>query len=495
MDSPSFQYPTARRCDKLGTVCESTAGATMTAKPTTLARTAALGALLLAGALGAWSLTRASVAAEQTSEVVVDASSLVETFRPVGNAGCAASACHGGPALSLTSPAGADAWRGSSTHWQARDPHRHATSALSGKLAADIMAVLNVPGPDGKPLTATQYDRCLACHSDPQQVKPGVPTRAVAPLGCESCHGDGGGYLRPHTTWRSPGERAAGVAHTGFADLNDLAVRAGSCAGCHVGWPESPAGTPGGSEVVRDMNHDMIAAGHPRLDKYDFAEYQRRLTPHWSEKDRAKSSPRGDDFEWRAWLIGRAATAEACAMLTAERANDASHWPELAEWRCASCHQNIAGPARETWGDSPGQVARKSGLPPWQSAWPFDAAAGAEASTLPALAEYMGSRRRPEPAQAFARASTAAGQLSAWSQAVARNPDDLRPRARSLMPAGAATLGDPADAQHALRGLAALARSTGSRPDDSLRLALKSFAEPKSGWRHSLDSALKLVPR
>ncbi len=441
-------------------------------------------------ALVAWSLTRASVAAEQTSEVVVDAHRLAETFRPVGTSGCAASACHGGPAPSLTSPAGPDAWRGSSTHWAARDPHRHATSALNGKLAAHMMELLNVPGPDGKPLTATQYDRCLACHADPQQVKPGVPTRAVAPLGCESCHGDGGGYLRAHTTWRSPGERAAGVAQTGFADLNDLAVRAASCAGCHVGAPPSPA-----SPVRRDMNHDMIAAGHPRLDKYDFAEYQRRLTPHWREVDRAKSSPRGDDFEWRAWLVGRAATAEACARLTAARAVVPESWPELAEWRCASCHQAVPAPAREPWGDSPGREARRVGLPPWQSAWPFDTALGAEASALPALAGYMGSRRRPDPAQASARASAAAAQLSAWAVSLSRNPDDLRPLARSLMPTDAATLGDPADAQHALRGLAALARSAGLRPDDSLRLALKSFAEPKAEWRRGLDAALKLVPR
>jgi hypothetical protein len=78
-------------------------------------------------------------------------------------------------------------------------------------------------------------------------------------VGCESCHGASGRWLGPHTTlgWRDrpwPEKAALGMRNT-----KDLASRARLCAGCHVG--------DGGSDDLpaRDVNHDLIAAGHPRL--------------------------------------------------------------------------------------------------------------------------------------------------------------------------------------------------------------------------------------
>lgn len=395
----------------------------------------------------------------------------------VGNAGCSAAACHGGPAPSLTSPIDAHGWLGSATHWQARDPHTRAYDALNVPLATEMMARLKVPKPTGGFLKATEYDRCLACHTDPQLVgQPGVPESVLAQgIGCETCHGNAERYLRDHTTWRTPADRAAGYAATGMAPLHDLGRRAAACAGCHVG---APAGD--GSSVRRDMNHDMIAAGHPRLDGFDFAEAQLRLTPHWFEKDRTRPGqpPRGPDGAWRTWLVGRAACGEAAARLLGDRASHGV-WPELAESDCRGCHQTIPGPERPA-------VVGKLGAMRWQSVWPLTGGTLAEASELASLAAWMGTNRAPAPAEVARRSTAAADQLAAWRDDLAHADGDLRPLARRVFPPSVA--GRDTDA--VLRGLAALERSTGTRTP-ALRTALDSFRLTPTDVNLSLDEALR----
>src|SRR5262249_25445497 len=90
---------------------------------------------------------------------------------------------------------------------------------------------------------------------------------------------------------------------------------------------------------VRDMNHDMIAAGHPRLN-FEFAGYFAQLPPHWNEVVR----PRDSAFFARAWAIGQLVSAEAALGLLQYRAQQPA-WPELAEFACYACHHGLAGPA------------------------------------------------------------------------------------------------------------------------------------------------------
>src|SRR5437870_3137050 len=118
----------------------------------------------------------------------------------------------------------------------------------------------------------------------------------------------------------SPGRRGApappghSAKYGSMAHLSDPKVRAETCAGCHVGAPAG-LGAP-----LRDMNHDLIAAGHPRLN-FDYATYLRALPPHWAEKDRdvspAALRPAGDEFPH--WLVGRAATTAATYRPRADR--------------------------------------------------------------------------------------------------------------------------------------------------------------------------------
>jgi len=302
--------------------------------------------------------------------------------RSLGMGGCAAAACHGAPAAdALSRPRNewdGSEWSCSAMFWLAADPHTRAYAALDKPLAATIMERLNrgAPAPH---LKATEDVRCLACHTNPGQVVPVAKGSRQARLGsdgvgCEGCHGNSSGWLHAHTNWQAADHKAEIFDKVGMTKLYDIGERALMCAGCHVG---SPADTPIPGYPVRDMNHDMIAAGHPRLN-FDFAEYQRRLPPHWLEKDRTKTgSPRRNaDFEARAWLVGRVAHAEAACRLLISRANridDANErapWPEFAESSCVSCHHTISDPDRLFPQPSlPSQ--RRAGQPQWQPIWPL----------------------------------------------------------------------------------------------------------------------------
>jgi hypothetical protein len=121
------------------------------------------------------------------------------------------------------------------------------------------------------------------------------------------------------------------------------------------------------------VNHDLIAAGHPRL-SFDFADAQHRLSAHWCEKDRTRDecSPSGPEIEMKEWLIGRVASAEAACRLLADRADRRAHkqaaWPEFAESDCFVCHHELQP---QGWRKGAAKVdGRAPGTPGWQTIWP-----------------------------------------------------------------------------------------------------------------------------
>ena len=122
-----------------------------------------------------------------------------------------------------------------------------------------------------------------------------------------------------------------------FRDLNSLTVRAETCAGCHVGAP-AVNGYP-----VRDMNHDMIAAGHPELTN-DLAALMNRLPKHWFERDRAKSDQPERKLKETWKDIVERAKSSAATKLKADRetrTDGRTPWPELSETKCTNCHRKI----------------------------------------------------------------------------------------------------------------------------------------------------------
>ena len=111
----------------------------------------------------------------------------------------------------------------------------------------------------------------------------------------------------------------------GLRDTKDLTSRAAICAGCHVGEHSADGLT------VRDVNHDLIAAGHPRLN-FEFSAFLDNMPAHWDEKDEnagaAGPSRRAADFPARAWAIGRLTTIKAALALLESRVAEVEVRPE-----------------------------------------------------------------------------------------------------------------------------------------------------------------------
>jgi hypothetical protein len=266
----------------------------------------------------------------------------------VGVASCASMACHNaqGPKGSL---------RSEYSTWAAYDPHGRAYSVLRNERSQRIAKNLRL-----KKL-AHQEGLCLKCHVglgwEEASHTPGFTLEDG--VGCESCHGPAGRWLTEHfkAAWRdlTPAQKQ----RQGMADTKNLVGRAGTCVVCHVG-------TPGG-----DMNHDLIAAGHPRLN-FEFAAFHAVLPHHWDDrKDKDPSvDPRGrPDFEARAWVVGQMVTARAALRLLAGRARLAEEnpkkqpWPEFAEYDCYACHHDLKD---TSWRQSKAHYGkRQPGSLPW----------------------------------------------------------------------------------------------------------------------------------
>jgi hypothetical protein len=170
-------------------------------------------------------------------------------------------------------------------------------------------------------------------------------------------------------------------------NTKDPISRANLCVRCHVGGPD------------RDVNHDLIAAGHPRLN-FEYHAFMANLPRHWDDsRDREllqtqpqSTAARPADYEARLWAIGQAAAAHAALQLLEQRAQRsidtqtaaqpeevaresgwrhgpvAPAWPELAEFSCYSCHHALKtarGPIR-----SPKERKRPLGSLPWGT-WYF----------------------------------------------------------------------------------------------------------------------------
>ncbi len=341
--------------------------------------------------------------------------------RAVGAAGCASAGCHGAPSANT----GATAWSSSAIQWMAADPHRKAYAVLDGDPAKKMMAALSASGCYAK--TATEEARCLACHTNPalasdDKSKPlHLRTEGVS---CEACHGNASGWLNAHTGFASARDHGARIADQyagGMAKLYDLGERAAACAGCHVGAPA------GNGLPLRDMNHDMIAAGHPRLN-FDFATYQAMLPRHWFERDRTQPGdvPAGKDFEARSWLVGRVAHAEAACKLTADRATRVETWPEFAESSCVACHHRLSNPFEKDASAQkyPAAVGRPLGSPPWQPIWPVtrpaDFAALNPGPAAGAVSALQSAMQHPRPTGKAKEAATkAADDLKTFRTQVA----------------------------------------------------------------------------
>jgi hypothetical protein len=269
--------------------------------------------------------------------------------------GCATASCHGGPAAGNH-----DVQSFAATLWAERDPHAGAYATLHEPRSRKMAALLGIGA-------AHRARQCLACHSTQAESEEPLPPGVLADgVSCGSCHGDATRWIAVHhlPAWKQldPESRSA----LGYRELADATARVRNCIPCHVG------------DASREVDHDMIAAGHPRL-AFEFAAYQRLWPRHWSPRHKAESTA---DFGERSWAVGQAETLAAVARLLEVRAHRSldsdesagvaaaphaggGRWPEFAEFDCYACHRGL----------SPERVARTAagpfgnptpGAPAWQ---------------------------------------------------------------------------------------------------------------------------------
>jgi Cytochrome c554 and c-prime len=283
-------------------------------------------------------------------------------FQFQGAGSCAAQACHNADAVA--------GFQGreyriaferdfSSERPRALDKHAQAYAILFDERSQRIVRNWkNIAS--NLPVHPEREDRCLRCHVHPEfdqvtsRVVEGVEQfRREDGVSCETCHGPAERWLATHFRpgWRelSASQRAA----LGMSDTRSALGRIRLCLPCHVGGPAA------------DVDHDLIAAGHPWL-KFEVGDYHSRWHKHWdSAKDKNPSADsRGrPDFEARLWLVGQIASAQAALQLLEARAGDVNRpWPEFAEFDCFACHQDLqAAQPRPARGGN-------AGAPTW-NAW------------------------------------------------------------------------------------------------------------------------------
>src|SRR5947209_4446248 len=161
----------------------------------------------------------------------------------VGAGGCSSSNCHGG-----TSPLEERQSRilgNEFATWSAIDKHSRAFLALSLPRSTRMGEILK--------LTPTTDSRCTGCHVV------GSPEKSLSDgVACEACHGPAGDWLGSHFQVKSQSAEDIAKTHLdsvqkGMIDTKKLDVRANMCLACHLG------------QGSRQVDHEMIAAGHPDL--------------------------------------------------------------------------------------------------------------------------------------------------------------------------------------------------------------------------------------
>ena len=387
-----------------------------------------------------------------------------------GVASCAALACHHG-----NGPRGS---KGSEyTTWAIYDPHAKAYEVLLNDRSRGIQERLNRAEPENRRVAAENNALCLKCHATPPGNLLPLPSRErvsslplpfgeragvrgeapatypppptpllgggkerqashelVYGVGCESCHGPAEQWRADHYSplWKERTDKQA----LGFRNTKDLAVRAAICAECHVGAPD------------KEVNHDLIAAGHPRL-QFEFAAYLANYPKHWNADD---DKTRHADHEARAWVMGQIVSSAAALRLLEARAENAARrdpspptplpagergapvggrapWPELAEYDCFACHHDLAPDGWRQKASYLKQRSRPGSLLP--SAWylsmpPILGSSLAVSMKLPLEPLPLGDLRRamsnavPNTTQVAGLARKTASQLEEWLPALAK---------------------------------------------------------------------------
>lgn len=285
----------------------------------------------------------------------------------LGTQTCASANCHGKAISEGIS-------QSEYTVWMQQDRHSQAYAVLLNSKSRRMAEKLGKEKLQGE--SAATSKRCLACHSVPEEQVLDKQQYAVLKqngVGCECCHGGAELWLSTHTRandWlivhgdeanrKSRGADSAEQQRIklqtkrshGFQNTWDLQSRAAICAKCHVGSENG------------DMDHDLIAAGHPPL-FFEFSKYLAKMPAHWDRKQ--DETRNGNDAH--AWLVGQVVAAKAATEQLKRRAGHPgqSVWPEFSEYDCFTCHHDLQG---DSWRQKLPISSRRPGIFRWGT-WYF----------------------------------------------------------------------------------------------------------------------------
>lgn len=264
--------------------------------------------------------------------------------------GCNAANCHGHAIPPEGARQAEDTWRWAGTIFVREskpDPHERAFRILEEPASKKIMERLRRKGSAGDDL------RCIGCHSNPADAAmmvaqdDGRRRQAAAHrstgLTCDACHRDDADrtWLHEHPGWTADVDFKKRYEELGIPWLNDLDERATMCVGCHVGAKDDPK-----TKVRREVDHELIAAGHPPLN-FELSTYIRLLPKHWYERDRNAGGPSVSSRAAAAarteavWSAGQRAVLEASLDLLESRMDAKRDVADLAQTRCFDCHDHL----------------------------------------------------------------------------------------------------------------------------------------------------------
>ena len=306
----------------------------------------------------------------------------------LGAISCSSSNCHG------SNQAGTSHSKRAYLTWKRKDPHARAFETLSQPASLSIGKRL------GLAKLPVQSQVCLNCHASPandntsvisvetnshskleslfqkklglvdsiNELQPQLAHQTAADfrsngVSCEACHGASENWLEPHRSydWNSGVWSKSKKESIGFRDVSQIASRAKQCVRCHIGEPG------------KDVNHQLIAAGHPRL-FFDYSAYMNlyaQKSAHWDVKNdqlrfAVKHLHSTDFHALDSWMIGKLVTYQKSLELLHSHAVDAeSDMPEFAEYSCYTCHHNLSRPKnkQENWRQKLNRTGLKRQIP------------------------------------------------------------------------------------------------------------------------------------
>ncbi len=253
-------------------------------------------------------------------------------FQLLGAGSCASTACH--------NSSDATTIKGREYALCITDRHDRAYAVLLEDRSKRIEQLYHGL-PDWKTAQPERDLLCLRCHVHPdidrapmKEIDGVRQFRFEEGVSCEACHGPAQRWIDVHhrPEWRSLSV-ADKKSHFGMTDTRDIVSRAQSCVDCHIG----------NAAKGMDVNHDLIAAGHPRL-AFEFSGYHSLMTKHWDDaNDRDPAKGGNPDFEALAWMNGQAVSLKASLELLRHRAAGKSLL-DFAEFDCFACHHDLRNP-------------------------------------------------------------------------------------------------------------------------------------------------------